>query len=433
MMHMIRMASLWACFAVAFGGSAPPDNIPRYTGPGSCSSPSCHGSVQPRTDNSVLQTEYSVWAVRDKHSRAASVLKNDLSKGIGRILDLRPDTSDKCLACHSLNVTEEQKSRSFDSDEGVSCENCHGPASNWLGPHTTRGWSYDRSVEQGMSNTRDLIKRSEICLSCHLGTETKWVDHQMIAAGHPDLYFELDSFSAVMPPHWKEPDADPWVEVRVIVIGEAVHLRENMRRIVRDTARFWPEYSELDCFACHHALTTAADSWRQNRGYAGRRAGNPAWNSSRYTIFKIILEQVDSEDARRLESALARTSALVSDVTADRRQVAAAAQNASEVADQAARRMADLRFDSSAALLLMKKISGNADWISNQGERSAEQAAMVLNSLVIAYCKNAKPAAAVQAQMKSTVGALFQLVENPSAYAPGSFASQLRAFNAQVR
>jgi len=26
----------------------------------------------------------------------------------------------------------------------------------------------------------------------------KFVDHEMIAAGHPDLYFELDSFSAVM-------------------------------------------------------------------------------------------------------------------------------------------------------------------------------------------------------------------------------------------
>jgi len=28
------------------------------------------------------------------------------------------------------------------------------------------------------------------------GTKNKFVDHEMIAAGHPDLYFELDSFSA---------------------------------------------------------------------------------------------------------------------------------------------------------------------------------------------------------------------------------------------
>ncbi len=56
-----------------------------------------------------------------------------------------------------------------------------------------------------MVDTRDLVKRTEKCLSCHLGSEEKFVDHEMIAAGHPDLFFELDSFSAVMPRHWKEP------------------------------------------------------------------------------------------------------------------------------------------------------------------------------------------------------------------------------------
>ena len=42
----------------------------RYTGPGSCSSPSCHGGVQERSDTSVLQNEYSTWVVRDKHARS---------------------------------------------------------------------------------------------------------------------------------------------------------------------------------------------------------------------------------------------------------------------------------------------------------------------------------------------------------------------------
>ncbi len=55
-----------------------------------------------------------------------------------------------------------------------------------------------------MYDDRDLISRSQKCLTCHLGTSEKFVDHQMIAAGHPDLYFELASFSAVMPKHWQE-------------------------------------------------------------------------------------------------------------------------------------------------------------------------------------------------------------------------------------
>jgi hypothetical protein len=35
-----------------------------------------------------------------------------------------------------------------------------------------------------MYNTRDLVKRSERCLTCHLGTPDKFVDHELIAAGH---------------------------------------------------------------------------------------------------------------------------------------------------------------------------------------------------------------------------------------------------------
>src|SRR5438445_13815062 len=74
-----------------------------------------------------------------------------------------------------------------------------------------------------MNETRNLILRTVKCLECHHGTKDKFVDHEMIAAGHPDLYFELDSFSAVMPRHWKAPrESEPgkpvedpaWVGVR---------------------------------------------------------------------------------------------------------------------------------------------------------------------------------------------------------------------------
>ena len=171
----------------------------------------------------------------DKHAKANAALTNDVSKRIGRILGLRPNTSAKCLDCHSLSAQPEQQTRSFDSHDGISCESCHGPASNWLGPHTTKGWTHPRSIELGMVDVRDPIKCTETCLSCHLGTASKWVDHEMIAAGHPDLYFELDSFLAAMPKHWKPSEDDPWAEVRFLTAGAAVQLRENMRRIARET------------------------------------------------------------------------------------------------------------------------------------------------------------------------------------------------------
>ena len=137
----------------------------QYTGPGSCSSSSCHGGVQPRTETTVLQNEYTTWVVQDKHTKAFAALTGDVGRRMGRILKLEPETSSRCLTCHALDITAAQKASTFDRNDGVGCENCHGPSSNWLGPHTTRGWSYEKSVSQGMYDTRDLVKRSEKCLS----------------------------------------------------------------------------------------------------------------------------------------------------------------------------------------------------------------------------------------------------------------------------
>lgn len=403
----------------------------RYTGPGSCGSTSCHGGVRPRSDNAVLQNEFTTWTLQDKHARAAGVLTGDVGKRMGVILGTNPAQSAKCLDCHSLNVAADRKTRSFDTDEGVSCESCHGPASNWLGPHTTRGWQYEKGLQLGMRDTRDLIGRSEVCLSCHLGDQTRSVDHEMIAAGHPDLYFELESFTAAMPRHWKEPDKDPWIDLRALATGQGVQLRENLRRISREAGKFWPEYSELDCFACHHNLVAAKDSWRQARGYPDRRPGNPPWNSARYVVFRVILNQVDRGSAARLDASLKRVDDLVSNVRADPAQISQAASATAATADEIAQRMPALQLDGAAGWRLMKAIAASSDRIAGAGERSAEQAAMVLDSLFVACNSGAKVNNAQQ--IASAIAALFQLVENPSAYNPNGFAQQMRNVGALVQ
>src|SRR5579885_1795808 len=239
----------------------------KYIGPGSCAATSWHGSVKPVPDSRILQTEYSTWILKDKHSRAYQALTSEVGERMARILKLgsKAEEAPKCLVCHALYTTPDQRGRPFEISEGVSCENCHGPASGWLGPHTTRDWTHEKSVALGMYDARSVIHRTEKCLECHLGTKEKFVDHEMIAAGHPDLYFELDSFSAVMPRHWKLPvEKDAWIEVRELAAGQAVQLREHLRKVAREAQNgVWPEYAELDCFACHHNLTAAKDSWRQ--------------------------------------------------------------------------------------------------------------------------------------------------------------------------
>jgi hypothetical protein len=336
-----------------------------------------------------------------------------------------PDTAPRCLACHALDVPADQRARTFDLTDGVGCENCHGPASAWLGPHTTRGWKYERSLELGLYNTRDLVKRSEKCLTCHLGTADKTVDHELIAAGHPDLYFELDSFMAVMPSHWKEVDADPWFAVRAMGVGQAVQLREQLRRVARESqGGIWPEYGELDCFACHHNLTAAKDSWRQDRGYGGRRPGNAPFNLSRYVVLNHVIQDVDPGATRELKAGIDQVYAGVTALTSNRSQVASQAASTAELAGRAAMRLNAMKFDQPQTLRLMKSIAEDSDGSAEQGERAAEQTTMALDSLFIAYSKNGK--LANDAQIRAGINGLFRQLDDPSLYNGFKFAAALK-------
>src|SRR5712664_584728 len=433
---------LCACFmtlpALLFAQNEPI----KYIGPGSCAATSCHGSVKPIAGSRILQNEYSTWIIQDKHSRAYQVLTGDIGERMARILKLgtKAKEAPKCLACHALNPPPEQRGRAFEISEGVSCENCHGPASGCLGPDTTRTCTHEKSVALGMHDTRNVIHRTEKCLECHLGTKNKFVDHEMIAAGHPDLYFELDSFSEVMPRHWKAPresesgkpvEDAAWVGVREWSTGQAVQLRAAMERLTWraknerfDKKDVWPEYSELSCFACHHPLGPAKDSWRQEHGYVGRRPGDPAWNSSRYAVFRLLAKQIDSANAQELDRQLVVVSNEMSRLYPDRNAVASAASAAAPLAQRIAQRLATMQYDQAVTLRLLQRISDDAENIALADERAAEQAAMALDSLYIAYSKDAKPANA--AEVRLAINGLFQELQNPSGYNADQFASSLR-------
>lgn len=429
----------------------------KYIGPGSCAATACHGSVKPVAESRIFQNEYSTWILKDKHARAYQALTGDVGQRMARILKLgaKAEESGKCLACHALYTTPEQRGRPFEITEGVSCENCHGPAQAWLGQHTERDSpeKHAHSLALGMADTRDVIHRTEKCLACHLGifpdaaakrSTQKFVDHEMIAAGHPDLFFELDSFSAVMPRHWKQPresapgkpapgpDGDAnWTSVRDWGVGQAVQLRAAMERLTwrvkserPDKTEIWPEYSELSCFACHHALGPAKDSWRQEHGYSGRRPGDPAWNASRYVVFRILARQVDPAAAQELDQRLSAVAEEMSKLNPDRAAVELAATSAAPLAQRFAERLSAMSYDPAIALRAMKGIAQDADAIALADERAAEQATMAVDSLYIAYSKQSNPSNA--AEVRNAINGLFQQLENPSAYHADRFATALK-------
>jgi hypothetical protein len=427
----ITLLAASEAFAADQTAPAPASGKPgMYNGPGSCAASSCHGGVQPKTVLRIPQNEYSVWAAQDKHQRAYSVLSNSVSQRMGKLLKIKdPNKEHKCLACHALDVPSEARAQTFQLDDGVSCENCHGPAVGWLGPHTTRGWTHEQSVKLGMYDTRDLVSRSERCVSCHVGTSEKQVDHAMIAAGHPDLTFELDTFSSAMPRHWKPlSDKAAWFDVKEWSVGQAVQLRESLNRLSRRSAGAqWPEFSELECFSCHHSLTRPEASWRQASGYPGRQPGATQWNASRYTVFRHVAMATSRDAATKLDAELEHLGGLVGNWS-DRAQIEASAKQAAQLADQIAHELDKQQYNENLTLRIMQGISADATNISNAGERSAEQAAMALDSLAISYGKNAK--GANQQDIRAAINRLFKELQNPSAYNAPQFAAQLQKIRA---
>lgn len=129
----------------------------KYVGVNTCIG-ACH-----KTEAQGNQLE--IWR-NSKHSNAFIALQNDradsiaLSKGF-----LAPAAeSQQCVKCHTLgkNIDESELLNSFDKSQGVQCESCHGPGSQYRKNSVMKNKDY--AVSKG------LIIHSEkekFCIQCH--------------------------------------------------------------------------------------------------------------------------------------------------------------------------------------------------------------------------------------------------------------------------
>ncbi|HET7151696.1 MAG TPA: hypothetical protein VFI60_09815, partial [Candidatus Acidoferrum sp.] len=108
-----------------------------------------------------------------------------------------------------------------------------------------------------------------------------------------------------------------------------------------------------------------------------------------------------------------------------------AASAAAPLAQRIAERLAAMQYDQAVALRMLQRITDDAENIALADERAAEQATMAMDSLYIAYSRDAKPANA--AEVRSAINGLFQQLENPSAYNADQFASALRKIRGMLQ
>ena len=333
----------------------------RLIGTGGCSAANCHGRP-PGEDQKKLSfhpgNEYGIWVHRDRHAKAYAVLDNAVSRGMAERLGLKSAMTAKvCLACHStLSQAElEAPQDEFESDlkqdpgrraqlrDGVSCEACHGPAEGWLQPHKQTNWdkSQNRDIESlkrafGFLDNRDVTTRAKACVSCHVGGPGRDVDHDLIAAGHPRLTFELAAYHRLYVKHWPNDQAKDSAELwKVGQKQSALAALEQLERRANGTKPVtpwikqaqknlglpgkaespWPEFSELSCYACHHDL--AQPSWRQAR--SGGSSGVAEWGSWTFALWPTIARNQASPE---VEKGLLELGQMVNDPGVSRERVA---------------------------------------------------------------------------------------------------------------
>src|SRR5207244_3878357 len=83
----------------------------------------------------------------------------------------------------------------------------------------------------GFLPTKNLAVRAGQCAACHVGSGAADVNHDLIAAGHPRLNFDLAKYHAKLPHHWKEKGDNATADFasRLGAVGTVVNARDALR------------------------------------------------------------------------------------------------------------------------------------------------------------------------------------------------------------
>jgi hypothetical protein len=304
----------------------------KINGAVSCAASSCHAGPRPGIANASAARgmEYQLWLEQDPHAQSWRTLCSDESVAMMRRLKIMEGDAivdrqgfDNCLACHNTTKRYDEPRRSslVDSSgfadaaiadvqpmlrEGVGCAGCHGPSERWIDAHYRRDWSAQGASQNGFVEVGDLYVRARMCAACHIGDKDRDMNHDIIAAGHPTLRFELATFHAWQPKHWRDAEASDktfyeaqlWLAGQIAATDAALSLLQARAQRAHSVSK-WPELAAYNCASCHHRLSMGDD----RRSLQGNRAATAIysdWNDAglRWLIaYRIESGAVSDEDS----------------------------------------------------------------------------------------------------------------------------------------
>ncbi len=296
----------------------PVDREARFVGVETCGSSQCHGSNEPWGNATVSMKERLIWQEHDKHARAFATLSSDDGRAIATKLGLADASqAPQCLSCHSTYVPQAQRGPKFSLQQGVGCESCHGPGSQFLATHVQPTSDHAGNVAAGLYPSNEPGPRAALCMSCHQGDDKRQLTHTLYGAGHPRLRFELDTYGARQPYHFVA-DADyrrrkPMASHLQLWAAGQLRAAEQMLAQVRSAhgQGMFPELANYDCLTCHRPI--GLDGEHQAR--MGVAPGGLSLNDAPLVVLRALASVVAPEaaghlraDSHELQAALADTA-----------------------------------------------------------------------------------------------------------------------------
>ncbi|MGV3743030.1 MAG: multiheme c-type cytochrome [Burkholderiaceae bacterium] len=411
-----------------------PNRAPQQSvGTVNCAGSTCHGSVTPWTESHVLQNEYTTWLRLDRHAKAHSTLLSPQSSRIAKNLGLKEAAHEAkvCLDCHAHNPAPAQRGERHTVTDGVGCEACHGPAEKWIKPHTAPDATHAKNVANGLYPLSKPVEQATLCLSCHFGDESRFVSHRIMGAGHPRISFELDTFSAIAPAHyridedWRKRKGD-YDSTKLWVIGQALASKQLLDTLVdpkRGRDGMFPELVLFDCHSCHHPMSE--QKWSPRLGVG---PGRIRLNDSNLLMLRAIVHAYDPARADAFSTRVSQLHQAVSGSEGGDPHALARKLSAS-IGDYIARFEKE-GFDQKFLRQVLKALIDEADSASYSDYAGAEQAYLSISSLASSMAKQGSLKS--PEQMNRHLASMRKILANENRFRPEAFGAELAAMRKLV-
>ena len=422
-----------------------------FVGVASCGGTTCHGRSEANPPNGgppVRQDELMIWqdpaSPAGAHSRAFAVLGSPRSREIARRLGLPNNDATRapmCLGCHATPAPQAQRGPRFQLSDGVGCEGCHGPAGGWLASHYAVGGTHANNVQRGLVPLENPRARANVCLDCHFGSadQGQFVDHRIMAAGHPRIAFELDLFTTLQQHHSEDSDyharkgrPNP---VQTWAVGQAMALERSLSLFAtteRGVEGLFPEFYFFDCHTCHRRISDDPRVEPDDVANPGRPipSGMPAYNDENMIMLSAAARVVSPQLAARFDR---DSRAFHAAIASDRISAVRAAAALRDSARALSAAFASSAMDRDQSFAIVEAITSSAISERFTDYAGSVQAVMATDTLLSALVAGGHVTNAQANSIRADINTAYQAVRDPNQYDPRQFRSALGRAASAIR